>query len=187
MKKEARVCSFYLDVKEVVKETHVFEFELCIDRCSDVAQQVHRGGSDHNVVDVEKKVDGVVPTTEGEQRAVRCRRIEAEVAEKAGEPCVPCPWSLFEAVEALGKLEDVVTMIRIGKPRWLPCVDRLVDEAVEEDVVDVELMHRPSSIRRECEDSADGGGLDNGAAGFAVVDAVALREATDHLGRLVPI
>ena len=44
-----------------VNRAHVLEFELFIYRCGDVAQQVHRGGGDHNVINVEKDVDGVVP------------------------------------------------------------------------------------------------------------------------------
>ena len=85
------------------------------------------------------------------------------------------------------ELADVITTIRINKPCWLLCVDRLVDEAMEEGVIDIELVHRPSPICCEREDSADGGEFDDGALGFSIVDTGVLCDALDDPARLVPI
>jgi hypothetical protein len=92
-----------------------------------------------------------------EEQTVRCRIgiDEVDCGEEGGEPSVPRAWSLFQATEVLVELAHTIAVNGVHEAGWLASVDVLVDEAVEEGVVDVQLVHQPGTRACQCQDSAN--------------------------------
>jgi hypothetical protein len=101
------------------------------------------------------------------------------------EPLVPCARGLLEAVERLVKPTDVVRMSRVDEARGLNAVDLLVKIAMEEGILDVQLVHRPRARGGNAEDDPDSGWLDDGTESLIKVDAGLLRESTNNPSCLV--
>jgi len=76
---------------------------------------------------------------------------------------VPCPGGLLEAVERLVEPTYHVGTRRVNKPRRLGAVDCLNENAMQEGILDVQLMHRPPASESQREDRADGSRLDHWA------------------------
>jgi hypothetical protein len=68
------------------------------------------------------------------------------------------------------KAAHIVWAASVDEARRLLTIDLLVKIAVEEGILDVELMNRPGSRDGDAEDDADRGGLDDGAEGLVEVD-----------------
>jgi hypothetical protein len=74
---------------------------------------------------------------------------------------------------------DVVRMSGINKTRRLLTVNHFVKVAVEKGILDIKLTDRPITGDSDAEDEAYGFKLGNRTKGLVVVDAWALRVATD--------
>jgi hypothetical protein len=82
---------------------------------------------------------------------------------------VPCSWRLLLATQGLVELAHQLRVSRVNEAGRLRQVDRHGECAVEEDVLDVELVHGPTSRDSQSQHSLNGGGLDNGVEGLIVV------------------
>ena len=102
-----------------------------------------------------------------------------------GEPLVPRPRSLLEAVE--GSLEEthMVVVSRVNKARRLLTVDGLLQVAVKKSVLHIQLVDQPATGSGDAEDDANRRRLDDRVEGLIVVDAVALSEAVNNPASLV--
>jgi hypothetical protein len=68
----------------------------------------------------------------------------------------------------------------IDETRWLLAVDNIIKSALEEYILDIELVNGLGAGDGNLEKKPDGGGLDNGADYLAIVDARALRVAPNN-------
>jgi hypothetical protein len=122
-------------------------------------------------------VDGVVAAPIDEQGRVRLGLDEADGGQVGGKATVPCPWRLLEAVQGLVQPADQIWTVSVDEASGLAAVDSLRQSAMEEGILDIELMDRPVVGEGEGEDRANSGELDDGAEGLVVVHSGALGEA----------
>jgi hypothetical protein len=57
---------------------------------------------------------------------------------------VPRSWCLLQAVEGLVEPTHQLRVHRVNEASGLRVVDRLIECAMEEDVLDIELVYRPT-------------------------------------------
>jgi hypothetical protein len=76
---------------------------------------------------------------------------------------------------------------RVNEASGLRAVDSLRECAVEEGVLDVELVHGPTLGDRQSQHSPNGGRLYDGAEGLVVVHPEALSEPPEDPTSLVPV
>jgi hypothetical protein len=89
---------------------------------------------------------------------------------------VPRSRHLLQAVEGLVEPAHQLRVRRVNKANRLRVVDGLGECAVEEDVLDVELVHRPTPVESQSQHSPDDGRLDDRAKSLIVVHPGALSE-----------
>jgi hypothetical protein len=75
----------------------------------------------------------------------------------------------------------------VNEADGLRAVDGLGECDMEEDVLDVELVHEPTPGDSQSQHSSDGGRLDDGVEGLIVVHPRALSEPSEDLTSLVPV
>jgi hypothetical protein len=78
-------------------------------------------------------------------------------------------------------------MVSVNEAGGLAAVDSLRQSAMEEGILDIELMDRLVAGEGEGEDAANSGELDDGAEGLVVVHSEALCEAPKDPTGLVPV
>jgi hypothetical protein len=76
---------------------------------------------------------------------------------------------------------------QVNEVGGLRAVDHLEECAVEEGILDIELVHEPTPGDSQSQHNLDGGKLDDGAEGLIVVHSGALCEPPDDLMSLVPV
>jgi hypothetical protein len=94
---------------------------------------------------------------------------------------------VLEAVEGPVEPADHVRARGVHEPHRLTAVDSLGEGAVQEGVLDVELVKWPGAREGQREHRVDGGRLHNRAEGLIVVDSGALSEALKNPASLVPL
>jgi hypothetical protein len=109
-----------------------------------------------------------------EEGDIGLRGHEAETVREEGEALVPRTWSLLQAVERLVKPAHMVWKTCVNKTWRLLTIDLLVQVAVEEGVLDVQLMDWPRTRDGDDEDDADRGRLHNGTKGLVEVHPMLL-------------
>ena len=97
-----------------------------------------------------------------------------------GEAAVPSMGSLLETVERLVQTTDKVGLGKILESGGMSCKHGLHQGAMEEGILDIELMNRPLARESQREHCADRGGLDDLTEGFGKVDARTLGEAAKN-------
>jgi hypothetical protein len=75
----------------VLERPHVLYRELALKSDDRVLEKISTGRHEHDVVDVEQQVDGVVAALVDEQRRVRLDFDKAEGGQVGGEATVPGP------------------------------------------------------------------------------------------------
>ena len=101
---------------------------------------------------------------------------------------VPRPGEgLLEAVERLVEPTRHVGTRRVNKPLRLAAVDCLSENAMQEGILDVQLMHGPPASESQREHRVDGSRFHHWAEGLVVVDFGALSEAPENPTSLVPL
>jgi hypothetical protein len=102
---------------------------------------------------------------------------------------VPGPRRLLEAIEGAVQPVDQIRVSDVDEAGGFAAVDSLRQSAMEEGILNIELMDRPvpGEGEGEGEDSANGGEVDDGAEGLIVVHSGALGEAPKDPTGLVAI
>jgi hypothetical protein len=100
---------------------------------------------------------------------------------------VPRSQRLLQAIEGLVEPAHQLRVRGVNEAGGLRAVDSLGECAVEEGVLDVELVHGPTPGDSQSQQSPDGGRLDDGAEGLVVVHPRALSEAPKDPTGLVSI
>jgi hypothetical protein len=75
----------------------------------------------------------------------------------------------------------------VNKASVLRAVDRLVEGAAQEGILDIVQVHRPTSGDSQSQHNLDGGRLDDGVEGLAVAHPRALGEPPDNPTSLLPV
>jgi hypothetical protein len=96
------------DAEEVVKRPLVLHRELPLKGVDRALEKVGDGCREHNVVDVEQELDGVVATSVDEQGRVRLGLNEIDGGQVGGEATVPGLWHLLEAVQGAVQPADQI-------------------------------------------------------------------------------
>jgi hypothetical protein len=104
---------------------------------------------EHDVVDVEKEVDGVIATPKDEQGRVWLGLDEAEGGQVGGEATVLGMCCLLVAIQRAVKLTHHTRVSGVDKAGGLTVVHCLCQSAVKEDILDVQLVDCTVSRRRE--------------------------------------
>lgn len=68
----------------------------------------------------------------------------------------PCPRSLFEAINGIVELANMIRVTRILEPGWLPHIHRIGQVAMKKGVVDIKLVERPVMNNSNSQDNSDG-------------------------------
>jgi hypothetical protein len=100
---------------------------------------------------------------------------------------VPRSRRLLQALEGLVELAHQLRMRRVNEADGLRAVDDLGECAMEEGVLDVELVHEPNPGDSQSQHSPDGGRLDDGAEGLIVVNLRVLSEPPEDPTSLVSV
>jgi hypothetical protein len=117
---------------------------------------------------------GVSTPPEDEQGCVGAGCSEANGGGERGEAMKPGPRRLLEAVEGLGEATDMIAARSIDEAGRPVATYLLVENAVKESVLHVELVYGPATRARQSKHRADSRRLDNWREGFAKVDAGAM-------------
>jgi hypothetical protein len=101
------------------------------------------------------------------------------------QPLKPRPRCLLESIEGLDEEVDMIRLSVVDEARRLLTVHAFRQMAMEERVLDVELVDRPSARCSEVQHSADGRRLDHRGEGLMKINPWPLREAAHNLAGLV--
>ena len=94
---------------------------------------------------------------------------------------------MLEAIQGAVQPADQIWTSSVDEAGGLAAVDSLRQSAVEEGILDIELMGLLVLIEGKGEDGMDGGKLDDGAEGLIVVHSGVLGEATKDPTGLVAV
>ncbi|CAI7869032.1 unnamed protein product [Closterium sp. NIES-53] len=83
-----------------------------------------------------------------EETLVAPANFEAKSLQRLHQPCIPAPWSLFEAIDGL--VEPANSSAPIVIPLWLLHVDLLIYHAIEERRLHIHLLHLPATNISGC-------------------------------------
>lgn len=144
-------------------------------------------GSEHDVVDVQEKVDVVGAAGEHGERRVGTRCLEADAQKVRRERAEPSTRRLLQAIKRLDEATYMVGSGQVDEARRLLAVDSLRETTVEEGVVDVELVHGPVARNSKREHSPNCSQFDNRTKSLAVVDTGLLGEPANNPTRLVTV
>ena len=112
-------------------------------------KKVHGGGHADDVINIEEQVGRVSATAVDKQRSVRLGLHKTKRDQMRGEAAVPSTGSLLETVERLVQTTDKVGPGRILESEGLSCKHGLCQGAMEEGVLDIELVYWPVARSRE--------------------------------------
>jgi hypothetical protein len=104
-----------------------------------------------------------------------------------GEVTVPVPRCLLEVVQGAVQPIDQIRTSGVDKAGRLAGVDYLYQSAMEEDILDIELMDRPVPREGEGEDDTNDDKLNDEAEGLVVVHFGPLSEAPKDPTGLVAV
>jgi hypothetical protein len=170
-----------------VERTDVLHHKLLLESCSGMLEKLQSQGGEDDVVDIEQQVSSVDATVVDEHRGVRLDRHEAQRDQVGGEAVVPHSRRLLQAVKGLVEPTHQLRVSSVNEADGLRAVDRLKEGAVEEGVLDVELVHRPTPGDTQSQHSPNGGGLDDRADGIIIVHPEALGEPPEDPTSLVSV
>jgi hypothetical protein len=169
-----------------VERDEVLHCELLLESCSGTLEKLRPRGSEDDV-NVEQQVSSVGVTAVDEQRGVRLGLHEAQGDQVGGDAMVPHSRHLLQAVEGLVELTHQLRVRGVNEVGRLRAVHCLRECAMEEGVLDVELVHGSTSGDSQSQHSSDGGSLNDGVDGLVVVHPEALSEPPEDPMSLEPV
>jgi hypothetical protein len=110
--------------------------------CKPSKEKVSRSGDD-DVVHIQKDVGKLLSMAIDEEGHIRLGGDEPKPMREVGKALVPRPGRLLEPVERLAETTDIVRTTSVNKAGRLLTVDLLIKSAMEEGVLDVQLVNRP--------------------------------------------
>jgi hypothetical protein len=131
-----------LDAKEEPKVPEILDSKLCSELIDDPTEESGACRSEDDVVDVDEQVRHLAAMVVHKQRRVGESLFEPHGAQMSPESIEPGPGRLLEAIEGLGEEANMIRVLLINEPSRLMAVELFGDLAVQERVLDVELVHR---------------------------------------------
>jgi len=144
-----------------VYRAEVLHRKLLAKLIDDALQELWRGCSKDDVVDVQQQVRDVGAAVEDKQRAIGLGGDEAEVLQVCGETLEPGSWRLLESVKGLAEQADGVGVLWVDEAGGLLAVHLLCQIAMEKGVLDVKLMYGPVVRRGKMQHGPNCCGLDD--------------------------
>jgi hypothetical protein len=129
----------------VVEHPKILHSKFLLERSNDAVEQRVAGGGENNVIHIEEQVSSLTPIVVYEQGGVRLGLHEPKSLQEGSEPRVPSLGCLLEPVERFVEPADQVRTRRIHETGRLTAVDCLSQSAMEEGILDIQLMHRPGA------------------------------------------
>jgi hypothetical protein len=171
----------------VVERAEVLHHKLLLEIYSGTLEKLWAHGGKDDVIDVEQQVNSVGGVVVGEQWGVLLGHHEAQWDQVGGEAMVPHLRCLLQDVEGLVEPAHQLRVRRVNKASGLRTEDQLRECAMEEGILDMELVHRPTPSDSQSHHSLDGGRLDDETEGLIVVHPGALSEPLEDPTSLVPV
>ena len=97
-----------------------------------------------------------------------------------GIATVPGTQSLLQAIERLVQATNKIRTGAINKTSRLHIINRLVEGAMQESIIDIKLMNRPIMRESNCEHCANGSRLDHGTEGLIKINSKTLSETSKN-------
>jgi hypothetical protein len=151
----------------------------------DMAKKSGAGGDEDDVIYVEQEIGYLLTPSKNEQGDIALGSDEPEAMDVVCETLVPSSRGLLEAVERLVQTAHMLGTSVVDETRRLLAVDLLVKSAMEEGILDVELVNRPGTRDGDAEDGADRGWLHNRTKSLIEVHIGLLREPANDPTSLV--
>ena len=161
-----RAIACHRDAKEVVKVAKTRHGKLGVKVCRDELWQLTGRHHENDVVNVEEQVCDAISVFVDKQRCVGLGRGEAHAVDVRGEAWVPGPGCQLEPVQGLSQEINIVRFGSVDEAGWLT----LLEVAVEEGVLHVQLTDEPGTQGGDAEDNADHHQFDNRTKRLIVVD-----------------
>jgi hypothetical protein len=133
----------------VVEHPKILHSKFLLERGNDAVEQRLARGGENNVIHIEEQISSLTPIVVYEQRGVRLGHREPKSLQEGSESRVPSPWCLLEPVERFVEPADQVRTRRIHETGRLTAVDRLSQSAMEEGILDIQLMQRPGALESQ--------------------------------------
>jgi hypothetical protein len=163
-----------------MERTEIFNREGVAEALNKSSRCLGAGARDNNVIDIDKHVDGDTILMKHEQRRVSLGGNKPELLEHITKPGVPSARRLFQTIDGLVELANIIGMSRIFKPWRLFHVSSFFQDPMQKSIADVELPHRPIARHSKGEHQAHRGMFNDWTESVEVVDAVALSKTLSH-------
>lgn len=100
--------------------------------------------SNDHIVDIDENIDDIRPSLVSEERCIR-GGVEESLGKKIrAKFLIPRSWHLFQSIECFLQSTHIVWSIFVNKAWWLGYIDFLLQGALHEGVVDIDLTKSPS-------------------------------------------
>jgi hypothetical protein len=133
----------------VVERVEVLHHELLLQSYSGTLKKLWVQGGEHDVVDVEPQESSVGATVVHKQRGVQHGFHKTQGDQVGSEAVVPYSRCLLQAVEGLVEPAHQLRVRWVNEVGELRVVDDLRDCAMDEGILDIELVHgQPLEIAR---------------------------------------
>jgi hypothetical protein len=144
-------------------------------------------GKEDDVVDVEQQVNSVDAAAVDEEQGVQLGLHKSQGDQVGDEAVVPRSRRLLHAVEGLVEPAYQLRVCKVNEVSGLRAVDGLKECDVEQDVLDVELVHGSTPGDSQSQHSSNGGRPNDKVEDLIVVHPGVLSEPMKDPTSLVPI
>ncbi|KAL4590438.1 hypothetical protein LXL04_003367 [Taraxacum kok-saghyz] len=121
------------------------------------------------------------------ERTIRATACEANGGDVDNKTLVPCPGSLFEAIQCLTQATDMMRVMGAHVTRWLLHVDLFGEVTVKESIFDIQLMYRPVPRYRNGKNCAYRSGFDDRTKGVVKIQPWLLGKTLCHKATFVAV
>jgi len=187
VEEEAMFVALNLHTEEEPDVTKILDCKFLAKQLDDVCQEITCRSGEQDVIDIDKQISCLTSVSEDEERCVGAGGDEANASEVATKTLKPRPGRLFKSIEGLDKTTDMVRVSLIDEACRLMAEHLFGKVAVQERILDVELMYRPRTRSCKMKDYPNCCRFDDRREGLVEVDARTLVEPTDHPSSLAAL
>ena len=150
-----------------------------------VSDEIGGTASDEAVINVDGEDGNVIAITGGKHAGIGVVDSESNIFKGAAQSVVPFAPGLFEAIEGLVEVLDLLPLIVVAGGRLHINIFVVIEFAIEVGAIEVESVGVPVVSGCDCENESEAGEFGNGGKGVKVVDAKFLCESLRNEARLV--
>jgi hypothetical protein len=126
-----------------MKLPKIFHGELLLQGWDGLLRQLSGRSCGNNIVNIEQQVNGLKTSMENEEGSIWLGFNKTQREQIAGKPIVPCLRSLLQTIQGLMEVENQITLSWVEESGGLCAVNCLSQHAMEESILDLELVDRP--------------------------------------------